>query len=96
MNPSGNPNAAAAASPGLAAVPQACEVCGNEYDHLMEIRQDGKVRRFDSFECAIAGMAPRCTHCKCAIIGHGVANEEGQVFCCANCLRQVGSAALSA
>ena len=27
---------------------------------------------FDSFECAIHAMAPRCAHCQCHAIGHGV------------------------
>jgi hypothetical protein len=42
---------------------------------------------FDSFECAIEGMAPRCMHCGVRIIGHGV-EARGQHFCCAHCAGQ--------
>src|SRR3954452_13598092 len=49
-----------------------CEVCGNDYDKAFSITQaDGTTGTFDSFECAIHQVAPRCAHCGCAIIGHG-------------------------
>jgi hypothetical protein len=66
-----------------------CEVCGNEYDKAFEVVQDGESHTFDSFECAIHAMAPRCAHCGCAIIGHGV-EADGQMFCCAHCASEVG------
>ncbi len=44
---------------------------------------------FDSFECAIHALAPRCAHCGCAIIGHGV-EAQGAIFCCAHCAVQRG------
>jgi nitrite reductase/ring-hydroxylating ferredoxin subunit len=66
-----------------------CEVCGNEYDKAFEVARDGESHTFDSFECAIHAMAPRCAHCGCAIIGHGV-EADGQVFCCAHCASEVG------
>jgi nitrite reductase/ring-hydroxylating ferredoxin subunit len=66
-----------------------CEVCGNDYDKAFELSLGGTTHVFDSFECAIHAVAPRCPHCGCAIIGHGV--EAGdQVFCCAHCARQSG------
>jgi hypothetical protein len=34
-------------------------------------------------------MAPRCGHCGCSIVGHGV-ESDGAMFCCANCARQAG------
>ena len=49
-----------------------CELCGNDYDKTFELRKDGKTHVFDSFECAIAVMAPQCEHCGCKIVGHGV------------------------
>jgi hypothetical protein len=45
---------------------------------------DGRTRIFDSFECAIHALAPRCANCECPVIGHGV-EERGVIFCCANC-----------
>lgn len=66
-----------------------CEVCGNEYDKPMEIAVGGQRHLFDSFECAIHALAPRCEHCECRIIGHGVENN-GRMFCCANCARLAG------
>ena len=49
-----------------------CDVCGNDYDKAFKITQAGKTLTFDSFECAIQAMAPRCAHCQCHVIGHGV------------------------
>ncbi len=66
-----------------------CEVCGNEYDKAFEISMAGKRHVFDSFECAIQSLAPRCAHCGCRIIGHGT--EAGdKTYCCAHCAHAVG------
>jgi hypothetical protein len=61
-----------------------CEVCGNDYDKSFEVIVGGAPHVFDSFECAIHALAPRCAHCDCRIVGHGV-EAQGKVFCCANC-----------
>ena len=66
-----------------------CEVCGNEYRKTLEIKYEGRVATFDSFECAIHAMAPTCEHCGCRVIGHGVEVGE-RIFCCANCAQMVG------
>lgn len=64
-----------------------CDVCGNNYDKSFQVMRDGKTYTFDSFECAIHLLAPRCNHCNCTIIGHGVENESGVMFCCDHCAR---------
>lgn len=64
-----------------------CETCGNEYEDVIEIVRGGKTHTFDSFECAIHKLAPRCSHCGCRVIGHGV-EEGGKVFCCRHCLEE--------
>ena len=66
-----------------------CEVCGNEYDKSFEVTMDGETHTFDSFECAIEALAPRCAHCGCRVIGHGVEAGE-RMFCCASCARMAG------
>jgi hypothetical protein len=66
-----------------------CELCGNDYDKTFELRKDGKTHVFDSFECAIAVVAPQCKHCGCKIVGHGV-ETGGKIFCCAHCARESG------
>lgn len=66
-----------------------CEICGNEYDKSFEITLGGSTHVFDSFECAIQALAPRCAHCHCRIIGHGV-EESGKIYCCAHCASQEG------
>jgi hypothetical protein len=66
-----------------------CEVCGNEYERTMELTIGGNTHVFDSFECAIHAVAPRCAHCGCAIIGHGVQDGE-RMFCCAHCAQSEG------
>jgi hypothetical protein len=50
-----------------------CDVCGNDYDKAaFQVMRAGKTMTLDSFECAIQAMAPRCAHCQCTVIGHGV------------------------
>jgi hypothetical protein len=71
-----------------------CEVCGNDYDKTFEITKDGSVHVFDSFECAIHALAPRCEHCACAVIGHGV-EAGGRIFCCAHCATEMGVTTLA-
>jgi hypothetical protein len=61
-----------------------CEVCGNDYDKSFEVLMRGQKHVFDSFECAVHALAPRCEHCGCAILGHGV-EAGGSIFCCAHC-----------
>jgi hypothetical protein len=39
-----------------------CDGCGNDYDKAFRVTQAGKTMTFDSFECAIHAMAPRCAH----------------------------------
>ncbi len=64
-----------------------CATCGNDYDKAMRlIDASGKEYWFDSFECAIHKVAPRCEHCRCPIIGHGV-DEGERIFCCDRCRR---------
>ena len=64
-----------------------CEVCGNDYDKAFEVTLRGEAHTFDSFECAIHALAPRCEHCGCSIVGHGV-EADGAMFCCAHCASQ--------
>jgi hypothetical protein len=68
-----------------------CEVCGNDYDKAMQITvAGGESHTFDSFECAIHKLAPRCDHCGVTIIGHGLEAGDGRFFCCAHCAKQAG------
>lgn len=70
-----------------------CEVCHNEYDRSFEVVRDGERHVFDSLECAAHAIAPRCEHCGCTILGHGV-EAEGRIFCCASCARMSGEEGL--
>lgn len=66
-----------------------CDVCGNDYDKSFTVTSGGQTYTFDAFECAIHKLAPKCTHCGCQVIGHGV-EQDGTYFCCVNCAKQVG------
>lgn len=68
---------------------QRCDVCGNEYENTFTVTRSDRAGTFDSFECAIAAMAPECAHCGCKILGHGV-ERDGSYFCCDHCARQQG------
>ncbi|HEX9288668.1 MAG TPA: hypothetical protein VF904_04005 [Anaeromyxobacteraceae bacterium] len=69
---------------------QNCEVCGNTYDKAFQVVAAGATHVFDSFECAIQAMAPRCEHCDCRVIGHGV-EAGGKFYCCAHCAHEAGA-----
>ena len=71
-----------------------CEVCGNEYDKSFEVMLGGQTHTFDRFECAIHALAPRCEHCGCMIIGHGLEADE-KMFCCAHCAAEAGVSGLA-
>ncbi len=71
-----------------------CDVCGNDYDKTFQVIRGDETRTFDSFECAIHAMAPRCEHCGCRVIGHGV-EANGSVFCCAHCAHETGVTAVT-
>jgi hypothetical protein len=67
-----------------------CEVCGNEYDKVFEVRMPGGgSHTFDSFECAIHALAPSCEYCNVRVIGHGV-EADGHFYCCAHCASMAG------
>ena len=71
-----------------------CDMCGNDYADAMQIMLRGETHTFDSFECAIHAIAPRCKHCGCTILGHGL-QADGTMFCCAHCARESGVEGLS-
>lgn len=71
-----------------------CECCGNTYDKSFEVILAGKSHTFDSFECAIQTLAPRCAHCGCRIIGHGL-EADNAYFCCAHCAEAGGESGLT-
>ncbi len=67
-----------------------CEICGNSYDKAFTLTtHEGETHTFDSFECAIQGVAPTCEHCGCRIVGHGM-KSDGAMYCCAHCAEAVG------
>jgi hypothetical protein len=68
-----------------------CETCGNDYDNPIEVTYQGRRHTFDCFECAIERLAPRCAHCGCRIIGHGV-EQGGTYYCCTHCARHADEA----
>jgi hypothetical protein len=68
-----------------------CDVCGNDYDKAFEVILAGRRHVFDSFECAIHALAPKCEHCHCKIVGHGV-ESNGRYYCCAHCAHVSGVA----
>jgi len=57
---------------GTGAIMSKCETCGNDYERAFQVVMDGQSHTFDSFECAIHALAPKCAHCGCSVIGHGV------------------------
>ena len=69
-----------------------CDRCGNTYERAFTVTlHDGRSGNFDSFECAIAKMAPACDHCDTRIIGHGRETADGTYYCCGHCAEKAGA-----
>jgi hypothetical protein len=66
-----------------------CETCGNDYDKSFEVVMAGKRHTFDSFECAIEALAPRCATCGVRVVGHGL-EDSGTIYCCDHCAEAAG------
>jgi DNA-directed RNA polymerase subunit RPC12/RpoP len=66
-----------------------CAQCGNNYDQSFEVTMGGRTLVFDSFECAIAALAPVCPHCGVRIVGHGVQHGD-TIYCCVHCAKHEG------
>ncbi|MGV8847899.1 hypothetical protein, partial [Tessaracoccus sp.] len=64
-----------------------CDTCGTDDDNAFTMTRGSDTATFDSFECAIHAMAPRCPQCGCLILGHGV-NRDDALYCCEHCSRQ--------
>ncbi len=57
-----------------------CDHCGSDSDRTFDVVRDGDTWTFDSFQCAIDAVAPRCPQCNAVIVGHGV-EQEGRLNC---------------
>lgn len=69
-----------------------CDACGNDYARAFEIvTADGRRLIADSVECAAHLIAPKCAHCGCLILGHGIETSDA-FYCCAACSRHAGEA----
>lgn len=66
-----------------------CDNCGNDYARPFQVEMKNQKYNFDSFECAINKLAPRCKACDTRVIGHGVQNGE-DIYCCSSCARMKG------
>ncbi|MFC7876635.1 hypothetical protein [Isoptericola sp. NPDC057391] len=72
-----------------------CDTCGNDYARAFTLTtHDGTTGVYDSFECAAHAVAPRCAHCGCTVLGHGVDVGE-ETFCCSHCARTATGADLT-
>ena len=66
-----------------------CDRCGNDYDKTFQVIMGGETHTFDSFECAISALAPRCAQCDTRILGHGL-EDDGTFYCCDHCAEKAG------
>jgi len=64
-----------------------CATCGQEVTRAFQISTPGDGLLFDSFECAIHRLAPRCPTCGCAILGHGFEGRD-TLYCCYACAEE--------
>lgn len=70
-----------------------CATCGNHYDDTLLVVKNGQEFEFDSFECAIEKLAPRCSRCNVRVIGHGV-QHDSDIYCGAHCAGKSGESGL--
>lgn len=73
-----------------------CSVCGNDANWVYTVATaEGSDRTYDSIECLAHDLAPRCPHCGCQVLGHGV-ETNGSVYCCRHCAAVTEVAAINA
>jgi len=62
----------------------ACETCGKEAEHPLEISFRSAIHVFDCYECAEKGLSARCECCGCRFIRRiGIASG---LKACARCV----------
>jgi hypothetical protein len=61
-----------------------CEVCGNTEGQCFEVHLGGERHVFDSFECALDALTPKCAQCGCTFVGHGV-QLGNTIYCGYDC-----------
>lgn len=64
-----------------------CEVCGKNRE-CFEVFLGSEKHIFDSFECAMSAMLPKCAHCRCQIVGVGV-QLGSAMFCSYMCANEI-------
>jgi hypothetical protein len=57
-----------------------CEVCGESRERCFEVHLGGQKHVFDSFECAIRGLLPKCALCEGLILWSGI-KEGSETYC---------------
>lgn len=64
-----------------------CEKCGLniEKDYILFI--NGKEFTFDSYDCAVNFVAPRCAHCN-SIIAHREIKHREEAYCSQYCFKE--------
>lgn len=70
-----------------------CDGCGRDAPvaRTFTVAVGENVGRFDSVQCAITVMAPRCPRCCCRVLGHGADGHHGLIFCCEHCRDEWGT-----
>ncbi len=67
-----------------------CVVCGhNSVGNFSVTLANGRTYDFDTFQCAIDRLAPRCSRCGIRIIGHPTV-VDGGLFCGPHCSQFLG------
>ena len=61
-----------------------CEVCGKSLERYFEVHLGGERHVFDSFECAVRGLMPRCHLCGCMVLGPGI-QVGSDLYCSYSC-----------
>lgn len=59
---------------------ESCEVCGKELGDSFEVHLGGRRHVFDSFECAMRGLMPRCSICGGIVLNTGLRIED-RLYC---------------
>jgi hypothetical protein len=62
-----------------------CEVCGKNEECCFEVHLGGEIHVFDSFECAISGLMPRCSKCGSILLSPGI-QFQGMLYCSYACV----------
>ena len=64
-----------------------CDVCNSELKTAIKVHYKNKYYHFDTIQCLITKLSPRCITCNCIIFGKQILSDNF-IFCSNECFEK--------